>query len=263
MVPELVVWGLRLPSHEVFTALGLAAAGGIFYLTARHADRWDRDVARLTVGALVGAAVFSKIGTAWRYVSDADAPTLRGIWIYGGKTVLGGLFGAYIGVLVAKRIIGYRRSTGDLFAPAVAVGIAVGRIGCFLTEAPGTPTSLPWGITPSPVVAAEIPNCPQCLAGVPLHPSFLYEIVFLVLLAGVLARLQPRVSREGDVFKGFLIAYGGFRFIVEFVRGNPELLWGLSGSQVFLLLLSPLTIYWVAERASHARRHQQSTLGAA
>jgi len=160
--------------------------------------------------------------------------------MHGGKSVLGGLAGAYLGVLVTKRFVGYPHRTGDLFAPAVALGIAVGRIGCFLTEPIGTPTSLPWGISVSTEVAARIPSCPQCVAGVPLHPSFLYEIAALIGLYALLQWLRPRIDVPGELFKIFLLGYGTVRFFVEFVRGHEVFALGLSGSQLFLLLTMPI-----------------------
>lgn len=264
MIPHLDLWGLRLPTHEVFMVLGLVVAGAVLVRTAGRSGRWDGDFQWLVVGALIGAAVFAKLGTAWRYLAEAEDPSVVGVWLYGGKALLGGLAGAYLGVLVAKRLIGYERSSGDLFAPGVALGIAVGRIGCLLTEQPGTPTTMPWGITVSAEAAARIPNCPQCALGVPLHPSFAYEIVFLLALAGFLMWLRPRVTVEGDVFKVFLIAYGVFRFFIEFIRGNEALLWGLSGSQVFLVLVSPLSVIWVVRRVGFERnRRREAALGRA
>ena len=56
---------------------------------------------------------------------------------------------------VAKRLTGYRARTGDLFAPAVALGMAIGRVGCLLTEQPGTPTGGGWGITLDAAAAAR------------------------------------------------------------------------------------------------------------
>ena len=200
----------------------------------------------MVYGALVGGAIGAKVATVWRYVVVADDPTLVGALVDGGKSVVGGLAGAYLGAIVTKRLLRYRRPTGDLFAPAVAIGIAVGRIGCFLTEQPGTPTSLPWGIRLEPEAATAVPNCPQCLTGLPLHPSFLYEIVFLVVLFMALRWLRPRMSVEGELFKVFLVMYGTFRFFVEFVRGN-EVMWnGLSGTQLFLIpSVSLLILYFV------------------
>ncbi len=253
MFPHLTLFGLRIPTHEFFTVAGFAVAGAVLVALARKDGRNDPVLWWIVGGSLLGGALFTKLGTLWRYLPEAENPTLGDIWIYGGKTVLGGLAGAYIGAEVTKRLIGYRRRTGDMFAPAVALGLAVGRVGCFLTEQVGTPTSLPWGITLSADVAARVPNCPQCLTGAPMHPSFLYEIVFLLILTGVLFRLRPRVKTEGDTFKVFLISYGVFRFIVEFVRGNPEYLWGLSGSQVFLMATAPLAVLFVVRRLRERR----------
>jgi prolipoprotein diacylglyceryltransferase len=75
-----------------------------------------------------------------------------------------------------------------------------------------------------------------------MHPSFLYEIAFLLALFAALRWLRPRVAVQGELFKVFLLAYGVFRFSVEFVRGNETFLWGLSGSQVFLLCTLPLLV---------------------
>lgn len=87
-----------------------------------------------------------------------------------------------------------------------------------------------------------------------MHPSFVYEILFLLALFGVLMWIRPRVTVEGDSFKIFLVAYGVFRFLVEFVRGNPDYLWGLSGSQVFLAATAPLAAAFVVRRAREWRR---------
>ena len=75
-----------------------------------------------------------RLGTWLQHVDLRDNATLAEQWAYGNRSILGGLVGAWLGVHVAKRLCGYRLRTGDLFAPAVALGMAVGRIGCFLTE---------------------------------------------------------------------------------------------------------------------------------
>jgi prolipoprotein diacylglyceryl transferase len=232
-----------IPTHDAFLALGTLVAIGLFALEARRRGLVaDERLWWVAVGALLGGAVFARVSVSWKYFAREPDPSLAGLWLYGGKTVLGGLAGAYLGALVAKRIVGIRWSTGDVFTPAVCLGLAVGRVGCFLTEQIGTPTSLPWGIRVSSEVAERIPSCPQCALGVPMHPSFLYEIAFLLALFAVLRWLRPRVHVPGELFKVFLLSYGVFRFLVEFVRGNETFLWGLSGSQVFLLCTLPLLV---------------------
>ena len=108
-----------------------------------------------------------------------------------------------------------------MFAPAIALGMAIGRWGCFLTELPGTPTTLPWAVS--------------SYDGVPRHPSFLYEIAFQFGAFALLWWARPRVHIRGDLFKIYLLLYALFRFAVEFVRGNDVVWSGLTRSQLFLV----------------------------
>lgn len=246
MLPTLFRFGSwDVPTHEFFIGLGLLAALLVFRIRARERDEPAETMGWIVIGGLLAGGVFARASAVWNFSTTGDS--LGEIWLYGGRSVLGGLAGAYVGVEITKRIVGHRRSTGDLFAPAVALGMAIGRIGCFLTEQIGTTTAMPWGITVSPDVAAGIPNCPQCLTGMPMHPSFLYEIAFhavaFALLWGSRDRLAPGAS-----FKVYLLAYGSFRFLVEFVRGNPEMALGMSGSQIFLLLTLPVLVLTLVHR---------------
>ena len=239
---EVLGWGV--PTHEFFVGLGLAVAGFVYFWEARRKGVLNEQTAWVVVGALIGGAILAKVGSAWRFAGSGS--TLSDLYLFGGRSILGGLAGAYFGALIAKRLVGYRRSTGALFAPAVAIGLAIGRIGCFLTEQVGTVTSMPWGIAMSAEAAAAIRNCPQCVSGQPMHPSFLYEIVFLAAAFGVLWWGRDRLVTPGLSFKLFLLAYGVFRLGVEFVRGNPEMAFGLSGSQIFLLITVPILIVHIA-----------------
>jgi len=229
------VGSLGVPTHVFFVALGLLVATLTFLVEARRRERLDEAMGWVVAGALLGGAIGARVSTLWGYVDSAPDPSLAGALLDGGKSILGGLTGAYVGALVAKRILGYRRSTGDLFAPAVAIGMAVGRIGCLLTEQIGTPTSLPWGIRVGPETAARIPHCPWCASGVAMHPSMLYEIGFHLAAFFVLMRLRGRLRVEGDVFKLYLLGYAVFRFWVEFVRGGDQVLGGLTRPQLFLI----------------------------
>jgi prolipoprotein diacylglyceryl transferase len=248
-----------VPTHDFFTALGLLTAVAVVVLEARRRGMADRSMATIAAGALVGAGIGARLGNWWVYVTSGGSLTLPGLLIDSGKSVLGGLTGAYVGVLVTKRLIRYRQKTGDVFAPAAALGIAVGRIGCFLTEQIGTPTGLPWGFTPPAATLASIPNCPQCQPGVAMHPSFLYEIVFFAILFAVLWWLRPRLlGQPGELFKIFLAAYVVFRFGVEFVRGNDVVALGLTRSQWFLLATGPL-IAWYFVRQVRTGAYRQSS----
>ncbi len=256
MLPVLVrIGGIDLATHDVFVVLGVLVAVAVFRTEVRVRRAADPRLWTIVAGSLLAGAIAAKLGTGWRYVTDHPSPTLWGLWLDGGKSLLGGLAGAYAGAVVTKRLVGYRERTGDLFAPAVTLGIAVGRIGCFLTEPVGTPTALPWGITLSPAVGARVPGCPQCASGIPLHPSFLYEIAFLFALFWLLRWMAPRLHAPGELFKVFLLGYGTFRFLVEFVRGHPVFAFGLTGSQLFLAVTMPVLVgYFIRQLARGAYR---------
>ena len=251
------VGALAVPSHDAFVLLGTLAAALVFRHEARRRGVWgDERILWILVGTLLCGALGARLSTAWRYVAVTGDASLGGILARGGRSILGGLAGAYAGAVLTKRLVGYRRHTGDLFAPAVALGMAVGRVGCLLGEPPGTPTSLPWGVTLTPAQAAAIPGCRGwCAAGVPLHPSFVYEIAFhLAAFAALWWWLRPRVRVEGDLFKLYLLGYAVFRFVVEFVRGNDVAWHGLTRPQLFLVPSAALLAWYFLRRRLHARR---------
>ena len=230
---------LPVPVHELFVLLGATVATVVYWREARRRGMADQAHIAVAAGALLGGVLLAKGATAWRWALTTDDVSLLGLLAHGGKSVLGGLFGAYGGALVAKRLVGVRHSTGDLFAPAVAAGMAVGRVGCLLTEPPGIPTDLPWAVALSPGQAEQVTGCTgACL--LPSHPAHAYEVAFHLLSLVAVLRLRDRLPRQGMAFTVWLLAYGVFRFGNEFLRANPEFWLGLSGSQTFLLVTVPL-----------------------
>jgi phosphatidylglycerol:prolipoprotein diacylglycerol transferase len=246
MLPYLFSIGIfRVETHGFFVLLGVIAATLIFFYEARRRRMLNERLVGVVLGTLFCGAVGAKLATLWMYAEAAPNPTLLGVLVDGGKSILGGLSGAYIGALIFKRATGFREKTGDLFAPAVALGMAIGRVGCLLTEQIGTPTSLPWGITLSPALAAQVPNCPYCVPGLRLHPSFIYEIIFhLLMFALIWWWLRPRIYVKGELLKIYLLAYAIFRFAVEYVRGNQVVWEGLTRSQLFLIPTTALLIWY-------------------
>jgi prolipoprotein diacylglyceryltransferase len=240
--------------HDAFVGAGLTVAGAVFAYEVRRRDRSDPRLWYLVAGALVGGLLLSRLAGWARHLDPGRNTTIAEQWLYGGRSILSGLAGAYLGVLVAKRLCRYPLRSGDLFAPAVAAGLAVGRVGCLLTERPGTPTGTSWGVTLSTADAARFPGTP---AAIPLHPSFAYEIVFQILALVLLVALRDRVSRPDVLFTGYLAGYATFRFAVEFVRGNEVAAAGLTRSQIFLLCCLPM-LGWRL-RALLTTRHEETT----
>ncbi|HWG99056.1 MAG TPA: prolipoprotein diacylglyceryl transferase family protein [Pilimelia sp.] len=235
--------GVPVRTHDVLVGLGVAAAGALFVAELRRQRRLGRHlddrVWSVVAGALVGGALSARLGTWLQHVDLRRNASLVEHWLYGNRSILSGLVGAYAGALLAKRLTGYQARTGGLFAPAVALGMAVGRVGCLLSELPGRPTQLPWGVTLAPAEALAVGAPP----GVPLHPSFGYEILFHLLAFAVLWRLRDRLADPGAPFTLYLVGYAGFRFVVEFVRGNEVVAAGLTRPQLFLLACAPVAAW--------------------
>ena len=245
-----------LGTHELFVVLGAVVAFAMYRYQARRRGMADNAHIVVALTALASGAIVAKGATGWRYLLDAgpDGASVYGLLAYGGKSILGGLFGAYAGALIAKRVLGIRHSTGDLFAPAVAAGMAVGRIGCLLTEPVGTPTTLPWAVALSPSQAASDTGCTAACT-LPSHPSHAYEILFHLIALVLVLRYGDRLGKRGVVFTVWLLAYGIFRLGNEFLRDNPDVWLGLSGTQVVLLITIPLLArgLWRTHRAGLLR----------
>lgn len=222
--------------HGVFMAMAILAGLSVFAWELRRRRVADDRLWVIAGVSLALGAVASRLGTWFQDLDVTRNASLLEWWSGGNRSVLAGLVGAWAGVLLGKRITGYPTSTGDLFAPAVALAMAVGRIGCLLTELPGRPTGGTWGIVLSPGQAAILGGVP----GVGLHPSFAYEIVFHVLAFAWLWRNRDRLARPGDLFICYVAGYALFRFAVEFVRANDEVWFGLTRPQWFLMVTLPL-----------------------
>ncbi len=258
MFPILFAAGpLTVYTHDFFTLLGLVVGLAIYYRELRRGQMLGWPIVWISLAAVFGGGVGARLITAWEhlpyYQSLGEAP-LSYVIEHSGKSILGGLAGGYLAIVLAKRAFGYRRSTGDSYALAIPVATAIGRVGCFLSELPlGTPTSLPWGVSVSPQAAAAFPVCPGC--GGPMHPSMVYEILFSLVAAWLVVRFRHRVPVQGDLVKVYLLGAGVFRFGVEFVRGNPEQALGLSGPQIVLIpLLSLLVLHFVRQWRSGVYR---------
>ena len=189
--------------HLTFEILGYVAAVVVYIVLRRRRGDTVADPDRATVlsGAALGAAIGSRL-LAW-----LSYPGLPFSAIMDGKTIVGGLLGGLIGVEFTKKVIGVHRSTGDLLVYPIITALSIGRIGCFLAgpidRTEGLPSRMPWAIAMGD--------------GVRRHPVALYEIAFLLALVPLLRRVEG----EGAKFRTFMIAYLGFRFLVDFLKPEP------------------------------------------
>jgi phosphatidylglycerol:prolipoprotein diacylglycerol transferase len=170
--------------------------------------------------------------------------------------------GVFYGGLIAAVAVAFwymRRSklplwpTTDAFAPGIALGHVVGRLGCVMAGCCyGRPTTVPWALTFTSPLAAENVGTPL---GVPLHPTQLYEAgAELIILVLLLATERKGRAYPGRTFWLYMLMYAITRFIIEFYRGDPRGAVGIfSTSQFISLLLAPLAVYMLI-RLSRGRR---------
>jgi phosphatidylglycerol:prolipoprotein diacylglycerol transferase len=193
------------------------------------------------VGIGLGGFCGAMIGAKLPFVLSDWAGLISGAaWLADGKTILCGIVGGYFGVEAAKWALDIRVKTGDTFAVPVAVGVAIGRVACFVGGCCfGTPTELPWGV---------------CFAqsgdSLPRHPTQLYEAAFHLSMAGILFVLQQRGMFRGQLIKLYILAYLGYRFLTEFIRPEPAWFFGLTGYQWAAVCLAPVFV-WLWWRDVH------------
>jgi len=172
-------------------------------------QRWTV-LAAAAVGALVGSRI---LGLAEQWPTVMEAWRSGRVWALllspGGKTIVGGLLGGWLGVEIVKKLSGIKRRTGDLFVLPLCVGIAVGRVGCLVAgladDTYGKPTALPW--------AVDLGD------GIGRHPVQVYEILFLVLI-GILVSIKVKLP-EGARFRFFLGSYLAWRVVIDFLKPQP------------------------------------------
>lgn len=264
---------VRASPHLIFEVLAYIAGFALYLILRRRFG--DSVPIHLRWAVLAAAVAGAALGAKVLFLLEDPQLTLHNLqnsaYLLGGKTIVGALAGGLVAVELMKHSIGLRQSTGDLYAIPLAVAIAIGRIGCFLTGLPdntyGTPTTLPWGVNFGD--------------GIARHPTQLYELIFLVALVPFLYRILNKVainrlvipsaesvsrseadseSRDllsapsvpnsarpslhtrfipGDAFKLFLVSYAFFRLLCDFIKPYPRIFLGLGGIQwaCFAILL--------------------------
>lgn len=198
----------------------------------RNFQRWKIDadaigiVAVSTVAGVIGAKL-------WHVFEDPQAlihSPLAIIFDRAGFAWFGGLVAGILALLWQGRSYGIgRMAMLDLATSCAAVGYGVGRLGCLISGDGdyGIPTTLPWGMS---FPHGLVPTPP----GVRVHPTPIYELIVTLLIAWMLWRRgSPNHPKPiGQLTGEYLILTGLARFLVEFIRINPKLYWGMSNAQV-------------------------------
>jgi phosphatidylglycerol:prolipoprotein diacylglycerol transferase len=208
---------------HTYGVLHALAYGVAIWWAYRYAKREGIDPQRILdlsvvifIWSVIGSRVFSILfdgNLNWYLQNPLE---MLKIW-KGGLTFYGGfLFSLASGVWFVRkhRLDGWK--VADLIAPGLALGIAIGRLGCLASgDSYGKPTSLPWGITFSD---------PHGMAptGIPLHPTQLYSVVVGLVIFAALLWWQKRKRYAGELFILFMVLYAALRSVVEIFRDDPR-----------------------------------------
>lgn len=217
---------LRIHPHVLFESIAYTVALRLVLRNARKDIISPPQRTSIIVGGMLGAIIGAKVLVLLQQINLLEQnPQLFLLLLLQGKTVVGAILGAVIGVEITKKFIGITRSTGDVFVYPLIIGTAIGRIGCFLTglsdRTYGTATTLPWGV--------------DFGDGIPRHPTQLYEIIFLIILL-IFIHFRSRYQyQEGDLFKFYLVCYLSFRFLIDFIKPDFHIFWGMSAIQIACL----------------------------
>ena len=196
------------------------------------------------LGGLLGAKV------VWAIEFHQEAPFLSLLLSRGGLS----WFGGFIGGVGAGLWTLHRRRIPIIpalaaAAPALAIGHAIGRIGCFLVgDDYGRPTNLPWGI-------AFPKGLPPTF--VPVHPTQLYEAAGLVVIGWALIRWRHRQLPDILVFARYLVLVGTLRFLIEFIRVNARVVGPFTLAQIFSSAVVVTGLSLLATRAPDRRDEGQ------
>jgi phosphatidylglycerol---prolipoprotein diacylglyceryl transferase len=240
MKPEIHILGISIKTFGVAFACGFIACGAVVARRLRELGKpvdWSYEV---IFAALVGGVVGARGYYLIQHYSQVKHDLLGSAFSGSGLVWYGGAIGGAIAVIAWMR---WRGALAlwmlDLCGIALALGYAIGRIGCQVSGDGdyGIRSDLPWAMG---YPHGTVPTPP----GVKVQPTPIYETVTMALLAYALWRLRDRV-RPGVVFAIYLAASGLERLLVEFIRRNHEVLAGLTAPQLESVALIVVGAVWL------------------
>lgn len=222
-------WGimptlLGVPTYPIFIISALIVGFLVFRYEKKKAGIYDNEGLMIVAIAVIGGAIGAKLPMiiiALPKIIDSF-PNIQPI--LSGRTITGGLLGGFIAVRLYKYFRGITTSYGDLLVMPLAIGIAIGRIGCFLQGCCfGKNTNIFWGIDFGDTVLR--------------HPTQLYEIFGLIILGFGMILLKKNVLPKGFLFRLFIIGYLIIRISLGFIRPEPRVFLGFTVYQLIAFTL--------------------------
>jgi phosphatidylglycerol---prolipoprotein diacylglyceryl transferase len=226
MLPKLISIGsFYIPTYGVLVALGFLAGLGVTLRLARRTGMPAETISNLAVycaiAGLIGAKLFMFLFDIGDYVRDPGR-----IFTFETLQAAGVFHGGFLAALLMALFYMRRQQlpamrTLDVFAPGIAIGQAIGRLGCFAAGCCwGRECDLPWGVRFRSDFAAPVPLDKT------LHPVQIYESVADLLIFAILYKQASRAHRPGQVIGWYLVLYSTARFVIEFFRVHEQSLVG-------------------------------------
>lgn len=241
MKPEVHVLGISIKTFGVTFAFAFLACGLVIARRLRELDRPVDWAYEIVFSALLGGVIGARAYFVIQNYSTVKHDLLGSIFSGSGLVWYGGALGGALAVLAWMR---WRDAMQlrmfDMIATALALGYAIGRIGCQVSGDGdyGVRSSLPWAMG---YPHGTVPTPP----GVTVQPTPIYETVSMCLLAYFLWHLRDRV-RPGVVFALYMVFSGLERLLVEFIRRNAEVFAGLTAPQLESVALMIVGFAWLA-----------------
>lgn len=234
----------RIGDFEVTTFGALVALGALTGLWIFHRELLRSGLPATGVDAALVGVIGGLVGAKliWAIEFRHDAPFLSLLLSRGGLS----WFGGFVGGVGAGLWSLHRRGIPIVPAlaaatPALAIGHAIGRIGCFLVgDDYGRPTDLPWGVA----FPRGLPP-----TTVPVHPTQVYEAAGLAVIAWILIRWRRAGTADAIVFGRYLALAGALRFAIEFIRVNAQVAGPLTLAQIFSLAIIVVGLWFMRWRS--------------
>jgi phosphatidylglycerol:prolipoprotein diacylglycerol transferase len=230
MQPELDLGPLTLQTFGLCFALGFLASGALVARRLRELGRPPDWAYELAFSALVGGLIGSRVDYILQNLDSVGDDLLGALFSGSGLVWFGGVVGGAAGVLIWARLRGFLGPTLlDVCSPALALGYAIGRVGCQLSGDGdyGVASDLPWAMA---YPDGTVPTTEE------VHPTPVYETLAMGLVALVLWHLRDRF-RAGTLFGLYLVFSGMERLLIEVIRRNESVVGGLTLAQLVSIVL--------------------------
>lgn len=246
MQPDIHIFGITLKTFGIVFACGFIAAGAILIRRLRELGKPTDYAYEMAFAALIGGLVGSRIYFVVENYSQVKHDLIGSLFSGSGLVWYGGVIGGAI-VVIAWAWWRGMLNLGllDLASVPLAMGYAIGRIGCQLSGDGdyGKPSHLPWAMA---YPRGTVPTPP----GVRVQPTPVYETLAMGLVAWGLWQLRDRF-RPGALFALYLLLSGLERLLIEFLRRNHRVLAGLTTPQlesIALMIIGALWLWWLNRR---------------